>query len=84
MNLRSIEVKEMIIRYQKNTGLIDAVQTGICKITKINNNLLAIAVMEPSFIRGSMGVVVGEKISCAISMKKERICSFIVFYTKSS
>nr|YP_009229302.1 acetyl-CoA carboxylase subunit [Pilostyles aethiopica]ALT22438.1 acetyl-CoA carboxylase subunit [Pilostyles aethiopica] len=51
---------DSIKRYQKNTGLVDSVQTGICKIKGIT---VAIAVMEPQFIRGSMGVVVGEKIS---------------------
>lgn len=46
--------------YQKSTGLKDAVITGICKI---NNCRVALGVMDFSFLGGSMGSVVGEKLT---------------------
>nr|YP_010964775.1 acetyl-CoA carboxylase beta subunit [Hedysarum xizangense]WNM89430.1 acetyl-CoA carboxylase beta subunit [Hedysarum xizangense] len=46
--------------YQDETGLKDAVQTGT---GRLNGIPLAIAIMEFDFIGGSMGSVVGEKIT---------------------
>jgi acetyl-CoA carboxylase carboxyl transferase subunit beta len=58
------------------TGLRDAVQTGI---GKINGRRLAAAVMEFGFIGGSMGSVVGEKISRTIDRAlNERLPLIIV------
>jgi acetyl-CoA carboxylase carboxyl transferase subunit beta len=48
---------------QKKTGLKDALRTGY---GKVNSNELVICCMDFSFIGGSMGSVVGEKISRAI------------------
>ena len=45
---------------QANTGLKDGVVTGICKI---ESDPLALAVMDFRFMGGSMGSVVGEKIT---------------------
>ncbi len=45
---------------QANTGLKDGVTTGICRVEKIP---LALAVMDFRFMGGSMGSVVGEKIT---------------------
>ena len=55
---------------QKDTGLKDAIKTGV---GKINNYDIVISCMDFSFIGGSMGSVVGEKISRAIdySLKKK-------------
>ena len=55
---------------QKDTGLKDAIKTGV---GKINNYDIIISCMDFSFIGGSMGSVVGEKISRAIdySLKKK-------------
>jgi len=55
---------------QKETGLKDAIKTGV---GKINNYDIIISCMDFSFIGGSMGSVVGEKISRAIdySLKKK-------------
>lgn len=47
----------------KKTGLYDAVRTGTGKVNKIP---VVVACMDFSFIGGSMGSVVGEKISRAI------------------
>ena len=46
--------------YQRETGLTDAVQTGIGELDGIP---VALAVMDFQFIGGSMGSVVGEKIT---------------------
>ncbi len=46
--------------YQKSTGLKDAVITGI---GKIHNYRVALGVMDFSFLGGSMGSVVGEKLT---------------------
>ncbi|AFJ90610.1 acetyl-CoA carboxylase, carboxyltransferase subunit beta [Blattabacterium sp. (Blaberus giganteus)] len=48
---------------QKKTNLYDAIRTGVGKIKTIN---VVISCMDFSFIGGSMGSVVGEKISRAI------------------
>lgn len=55
---------------QKDTGLKDAIRTGV---GKINNYDIVISCMDFSFIGGSMGSVVGEKISRAIdySLRKK-------------
>ena len=55
---------------QKDTGLKDAIKTGV---GKINNYDIVISCMDFSFIGGSMGSVVGEKISRAIdySLRKK-------------
>ena len=55
---------------QKDTGLKDAIKTGV---GKINNYDIVISCMDFSFIGGSMGSVVGEKIFRAIdySLKKK-------------
>jgi acetyl-CoA carboxylase carboxyl transferase subunit beta len=46
--------------YQKSTGLKDAIITGICKV---GENRTALGVMDFSFLGGSMGSVVGEKLA---------------------
>ena len=57
---------------QKKTGLKDAVRTAY---GKINNSKIVIACMDFSFIGGSMGSVVGEKIARAIDFAIEKISS---------
>lgn len=49
--------------YQEKTGLRDAVQTGVGKLDKLP---VALGVMDFRFMGGSMGSVVGEKITCLI------------------
>ena len=55
--------KGRVDKSQKDTGLKDAIKTGV---GKINNYDIVISCMDFSFIGGSMGSVVGEKISIAI------------------
>nr|UFZ13566.1 acetyl-CoA carboxylase carboxyltransferase beta subunit [Fagopyrum urophyllum] len=52
--------KDRINSYQKETGLTDAVQTGI---GQLNGIPVAMGVMDFQFMGGSMGSVVGEKIT---------------------
>ena len=52
--------KDRINSYQKETGLTEAVQTGIGQLNCIP---VAIGVMDFRFMGGSMGSVVGEKIT---------------------
>nr|YP_008082168.1 acetyl-CoA carboxylase beta subunit [Cunninghamia lanceolata]AGL11014.1 acetyl-CoA carboxylase beta subunit [Cunninghamia lanceolata]BCK52205.1 acetyl-CoA carboxylase beta subunit [Cunninghamia lanceolata var. konishii] len=52
--------KDYNTSYQKDTGLADAIQTGI---GDINGFTVALGVMDFQFMGGSMGSVVGEKIT---------------------
>src|SRR5690606_22160058 len=51
---------EKLAEYQKETGALDAVITGICRMGR---HQLALGVMDFSFLGGSMGSVVGEKLT---------------------
>ena len=59
---------ERIKDMQKKTGLKDAVRTAH---GKIKGNIVVIAAMDFTFIGGSMGSVVGEKIARAIDYARE-------------
>ncbi len=60
---------------QKKTGLNDAVKTGY---GKLNGHSIVIAAMDFSFIGGSMGSVVGEKISRAIATAIKKRTPFMM------
>ena len=59
---------ERLESMQNSTGLKDAVRTAH---GKLNDNTVVIACMDFSFIGGSMGSVVGEKIARAIDYARE-------------
>lgn len=61
---------------QENTGLRDAISVGVGEIDE--DLPLVIAAMDFSFIGGSMGSVVGEKISLAISYCIEHKLPFMI------
>nr|QYB22785.1 acetyl-CoA carboxylase carboxyltransferase beta subunit [Tetraclinis articulata] len=61
--------------YQKETGLPDAIQTGI---GKINDLPVALGVMDFQFMGGSMGSVVGEKITRLIQYATEHFLPLIL------
>nr|QYB22863.1 acetyl-CoA carboxylase carboxyltransferase beta subunit [Widdringtonia nodiflora] len=63
------------ISYQKETGVLDAIQTGI---GKINGVTVALGVMDFQFMGGSMGSVVGEKISRLIQYATEHFLPLIL------
>jgi acetyl-CoA carboxylase carboxyl transferase subunit beta len=64
--------------YQKSTGLKDAVITGICKI---GEHRAALGVMDFSFLGGSMGSVVGEKLARLIEKATEKTLPLIIIST---
>src|SRR5699024_10876405 len=70
------EYLEKLEKDSKKTGLTEAVVTG--KGT-IQGNETAFAVMDAGFRMGSMGSVVGEKITRAIERARELKIPFIIF-----
>nr|ARO74621.1 acetyl-CoA carboxylase beta subuniy [Vatica odorata] len=61
--------------YQRNTGLTEAVQTGT---GQLNGIPIAIGVMDFEFIGGSMGSVVGEKITRLIEYATNKSLPLII------
>lgn len=64
--------------YQKSTGLKDAVITGICNI---GEHRAALGVMDFSFLGGSMGSVVGEKLTRLIERATEKELPLVIVST---
>src|SRR2546421_5691345 len=64
--------------YQKSTGLKDAVITGI---GKIGEHRAALGAMDFAFLGGSMGSVVGEKLSRLIEKATEKRLPVIIIST---
>ncbi|MDB4710381.1 acetyl-CoA carboxylase, carboxyltransferase subunit beta [Flavobacteriales bacterium] len=71
--------KDRIVASQKKTGLKDAMEAAY---GKTNGQPLVVACMDFSFIGGSMGSVVGEKIAKAIDVAIAKECPFMLI-TKS-
>nr|YP_009469610.1 acetyl-CoA carboxylase beta subunit [Allium obliquum]AVE15233.1 acetyl-CoA carboxylase beta subunit [Allium obliquum]QXX99924.1 acetyl-CoA carboxylase subunit beta [Allium obliquum] len=67
--------KDRIDSYQQRTGLTEAVQTGI---GQLNGIPIAIGVMDFQFLGGSMGSVVGEKITRLIEYATNRSLPVII------
>ncbi len=67
--------KDRLIEAQEKTGLKDAMTVGV---GKINEKDIVIAAMNFNFIGGSMGSVVGEKISRAIDYAIEHKMPFMI------
>ena len=67
---------EKIASDSEKTGLNEAVLTGI---GKIGGNEVAIAIMDSHFRMGSMGSVVGEKITRAVETATEKGIPVIIF-----
>src|SRR5277367_5296453 len=61
--------KSKLEAYKKNTTLKDAVVTGLCKI---GDQRVALGVMDFNFLGGSMGSVVGEKLTRLIERGTEK------------
>jgi acetyl-CoA carboxylase carboxyl transferase subunit beta len=70
--------KEKLEEYQKSTTLKDAVITGICKI---GPHRAALGVMDFDFLGGSMGSVVGEKLTRLIERATEKELPVIIIST---
>nr|UKO32356.1 acetyl-CoA carboxylase carboxyltransferase beta subunit [Ipomoea aquatica] len=67
--------KDRIDFYQRKTGLTEAVQTGI---GQLNGIPVAIGVMDFHFLGGSMGSVVGEKITRLIEYATNKFLPLII------
>jgi acetyl-CoA carboxylase carboxyl transferase subunit beta len=68
--------REKISKLKEKTQLNEAVVTGY---GKINGNDTVIAVMDPAFMMGSMGSVVGEKVTRAVEYATKRRLPIIIF-----
>ena len=68
--------EEKIDSYIKKTGQSEAVVTGVATIDGIS---VVIGVMDPRFIMGSMGSVVGEKITRAVEYATKHRLPVILF-----
>ncbi|HEY4797933.1 MAG TPA: acetyl-CoA carboxylase, carboxyltransferase subunit beta [Bacteroidia bacterium] len=66
---------DRLVESQKKTGLKDALSTAA---GKVDGNDLVVCCMDFSFIGGSMGAVVGEKISLAIDFCIEHKVPFMI------
>nr|QON98698.1 AccD [Zingiber zerumbet] len=66
---------DRIYSYQRKTGLTEAVQTGI---GQLNGIPIAIGIMDFHFMGGSMGSVVGEKITRLIEYATNRSLPVII------
>jgi len=62
---------------REKTGINEAVRTGI---GQVNGLKAAVAIMDATFRMGSMGSVVGEKITRAIEKADELSIPFIIYY----
>lgn len=69
---------EKVTSYQKSTGFKDAVITGI---GKIGEHRVALGVMDFSFLGGSMGAVVGEKLTRLIEAGTAKALPVIIIST---
>jgi acetyl-CoA carboxylase carboxyl transferase subunit beta len=70
--------KSKLEAYRKNTTLKDAVVTGLCKI---GAHRVALGVMDFNFLGGSMGSVVGEKLTRLIERGTEKGLPVIIIST---
>lgn len=70
------EYEDKIAKAQENSGETEAVITGE---GDINGNKTIICVMNPKFMMGSMGSVVGEKITRAIEAAEKKRLPIIIF-----
>lgn len=68
--------EEKLTKLKKATELEEAVITGY---GKINGNLSVVAVMDSRFLMGSMGSVVGEKVTRAVEFATEKSLPIIIF-----
>lgn len=65
-----------LTRYQKQTDLNEAVVIGTARLA---NHKVAIAIMDSRFMMGSMGQIVGEKITRIIELADRRKYPLIIF-----
>jgi len=69
-----VSYRDRLERARRETGLNEAVVTGIARL---NGRECVLAVFDFQFLGGSMGSVVGEKVTLALEMAAERRLPFI-------
>ena len=67
---------DQLKKYRKQTGLNDGV---VCGLGKLEGRPISVAVMEFNFLGGSMGSVMGEKITRAIERATKRQVPVLIF-----
>jgi acetyl-CoA carboxylase carboxyl transferase subunit beta len=67
---------DQLKKYQKKTGLQEGV---VCGVGRLEERPISVAVMEFNFLGGSMGSVMGEKITRAIERATERKIPVLIF-----
>jgi acetyl-CoA carboxylase carboxyl transferase subunit beta len=67
---------DQLKKYQKKTGLKEGV---VCGLGRIEQHPVSVAVMEFNFLGGSMGSVVGEKITRAIERATDQGVPVLIF-----
>lgn len=67
--------KERLEQAVKKTGRDDAVCVGECRL---NGHSLALAVLDFAFMGGSMGSVVGERLTCLIELATEKKIPLVI------
>jgi acetyl-CoA carboxylase carboxyl transferase subunit beta len=67
---------DQLKKYEKTTGLKEGV---VCGLGKIEGHGVSVAVMEFSFLGGSMGSVIGEKITRAIERATDHRVPVLIF-----
>lgn len=83
-NIRSVDVldfvdrkpyKDRLVEAEKKSGLTDAIKVGKGKVDGLD---MVVACMDFAFIGGSMGSVVGERISLAIDEARKSMCPLVI------
>ena len=72
------EYEEVVSKAQKKAGIQEAVVTGECKI---HGQAAVLAIMDSHFMMGSMGSVVGEKVTRAVEHATKKRLPIIIFTT---
>lgn len=72
------EYQKVVKEAQKKAGIKEGVVTGVCRIHGLDS---VIAIMDSHFMMGSMGSVVGEKITRAVEYATEHRLPVIIFTT---
>jgi acetyl-CoA carboxylase carboxyl transferase subunit beta len=83
-NIRSVDAlefvdrkpyKDRLVEAEKKSGLTDAIKVGKGKVDGLD---MIVACMDFAFIGGSMGSVVGERISLAIDEARKSKCPLVI------
>jgi acetyl-CoA carboxylase carboxyl transferase subunit beta len=83
-NIRSVDAlefvdrkpyKDRLVEAEKKSGLTDAIKVGKGKVDGLD---MVVACMDFAFIGGSMGSVVGERISLAIDEARKSKCPLVI------